>query len=166
VVRSVRQAEWEAYRAVRLRALRTDPLAFGSTLEREEAFPPELWKGRITRGTESLSSATWVAVDPRGRFVGMTGVADLEGTFHLFAMWVDPGRRGEGIGGQLLDAALTWISESHRGRTVQLDVNPGQVAAVHLYESRGFRRTGKSSPLAHTAGEQVIEMTWTARPPP
>jgi ribosomal protein S18 acetylase RimI-like enzyme len=125
-----------------------------------------LWKERIGRGTGSLTSATWVAVDSHGRFVGLTGVADLEGTLHLFAMWVDPGHRGEGIGGQLLDAALHWVCESRPGPAMRLDVNPGQVAAVRLYESRGFRRTGKSAALAHTAGERVIEMIWTVGPRP
>jgi ribosomal protein S18 acetylase RimI-like enzyme len=93
----------------------------------------------------------------------MTVAVDLEGTVHLFGMWVDPEFRGRGIGRGLLDEALRWIQRSHRGRAVLLDVNPRQVAAVHLYESRGFRRTGNSSPLGHTPGERVVEMALTPR---
>jgi GNAT superfamily N-acetyltransferase len=159
-VRLIREEDWESFREVRLRALRSDPLAFGSTLAREEAFPPETWKERTTREKESPNTATWAVVDPEGRFVGLTSVGEFEGAMHLFAMWVDPVRRGMGAGGQLLDAALTWMRRTHAGQTLELDVNPRQAAAVRLYETRGFRRTGKSSPLGHTEGEEVIGMIW------
>lgn len=162
VVRLVREDEWEGYRDVRLKALESDPLAFGSTLERERAFAPEMWKERISRGLSTGASATWVAVNSAGRFVGMTVAAAVQGGIHLFAMWVDPDVRGVGIGGQLLDTALTWIRQTHPGRVVLLEVNPRQVAAVRLYESRGFRYTGSSSPLGHTPGERVVEMALRA----
>jgi ribosomal protein S18 acetylase RimI-like enzyme len=161
-VRPVREDEWQAYRDLRLKALETDPLAFGSTLKRERGFSPEMWRERITRGVSGFASLTLAAVGSGRRFVGMTVVADLEGTLHLFGMWVDPKFRGVGIGGRLLDTAMTWIRRSHPGRAILLEVNPRQVDAVHLYESRGFRRTGKSSPLGHTPGEQVVEMTLTS----
>jgi ribosomal protein S18 acetylase RimI-like enzyme len=160
-VRPVREDEWQDYRDLRLKALKTDPLAFGSTLQREQAFSPGVWKERVTRGHSTLASVTWVAVSSTERFVGMIVAADLEGTIHLFAMWVDPEFRGVGIGRQLLDTALTWIQRSHPGRAVVLEVNPRQVTAVHLYQSRGFRFTGNSSPLGHTPDERVVEMTLT-----
>jgi len=159
VVRPVREDEWQSYRDLRLKALESDPLAFGSTWKREKAFTPETWKERITRGLSTSTSATWVAEGSTGRFVGMLAVADLKGDVHLFAMWVEPEVRGIGIGGHLLDSALTWIRHSYPDRAVVLEVNPRQLAAVHLYESRGFRRTGGSSPLEHTPGERVVEMT-------
>lgn len=161
VVRPVREDEWEGFRDVRLKALESDPLAFGSTLEREQAFPPEVWKERIARDLSDLTSARWVAVHSDGRFLGTIIAADLKGTVHLFGMWVDPEFRGVGIGGQLLDAALAWIRRSRPRQPVLLEVNPRQVAAVHLYESRGFHLTGRSSPLEHTPSERVVEMTRT-----
>jgi ribosomal protein S18 acetylase RimI-like enzyme len=162
-VRPVREDDWQSYRDLRLKALESDPLAFGSTLEREQAFAPEIWKGRIAHGLRTLTSACWVAVNSNGHFVGMIVAADLDGTVHLFSMWVDPEFRGAGIGGQLLDTALAWIQATHPGRAVSLEVNPRQVTAVRLYESRGFRTTGKSSPLEHTPGERVVEMTLKAK---
>ncbi|HTW39470.1 MAG TPA: GNAT family N-acetyltransferase [Thermoplasmata archaeon] len=157
-VRPVREGEWESYRDLRLEALRTDPLAFGSTLARERDFSPEMWRERISRGVAEQAALTFVAVDSTGRFVGTAAVATLEGDLHLFAMWVDPERRRTGVGGKLLDAALGWVRSSHPGSAVVLDVNPRQGTAVQLYESRGFRRTGKFSSLGHTPGEQVMEM--------
>ncbi|HEV2166265.1 MAG TPA: GNAT family N-acetyltransferase [Thermoplasmata archaeon] len=150
--------EWERYRDLRLRALELDPLAFGSTLERERAFGPSEWKERLDRS----GSSTWVAVDPSGSFVGMVVVADVEGALHLFAMWVAPERRRQGIGRRLLDAALAWVALEHPSRPVVLEVNPRQVVAARLYGSRGFRPTGRTADLGHTPGERLVE--W-ARPP-
>ncbi len=158
-VRPIHENEWAEYRELRLRALSSDPLAFGSTLQREQAFTPEMWKERISRGRSSLASLSWVAMSPSGRFIGMTVAADVEGTLHLFGMWVDQEVRGSGVGGRLLDVALDWVRRAHPGRLLVLEVNPRQEAAVHLYHSRGFRLTGRSSDLGHTPGERVVEMS-------
>ena len=165
-VREAREEEWEAYRDLRLASLASDPLAFGSTLERERPFPPEKWRERLRRDRSTPGTATWVAIDRTGEFVGTAAIAEFEGALHLFAMWVAPAVRGRGVGRQILDAALERVQSARSGASVVLEVNPRQEAAVHLYEARGFRRTGRSSPLGHTAGEVVIEMSLTldARP--
>jgi ribosomal protein S18 acetylase RimI-like enzyme len=150
--------DWPRYRELRLRALREDPLAFGSTFDRENQFPPERWQERLGRGKPGSPSTTVIAVGADGHFVGVLAVARVEGQFHLFAMWVAPEVRGQGIGGRLLDRALGWVAALEPGASVHLDVNRGQVAAVRLYESRGFRFTGVSRPIDHTPGVEVSEM--------
>jgi len=157
-IRRVRPDEWNAHRELRLKALAVDPLAFGSTLAREETFADELWKERTVRGAESKDSALFVADAGSEGLVGMVVVTLLEGRGHVFAMWVAPGRRREGIGGRLLDAGLNWFRARTSEGLLHLDVNPRQGDAVRLYENRGFRRTGSSSPLGHTDGEMTISM--------
>ena len=157
-IRRLRPEEWSAHRELRLKALATDPLAFGSTLVREEAFADELWKARTVRGAASNDTALFVADAGSEGLVGMVAIALLEGQWHVFAMWVEPGRRGEGIGGMLLDAGLNWFRARTSGEPLHLDVNPRQGDAVRLYENRGFRRTGISSPLGHTDGETTVSM--------
>jgi ribosomal protein S18 acetylase RimI-like enzyme len=157
-VRRATAAEWSALRDLRLRALRTDPTAFGSTLAREQEYDERLWRDRAERGATSRATSTWVAEGPSGELVGMATVSEVEGTVNVFAMWVDPGMRGVGVGGALLDAGLAWAGSAFPRRPVRLEVNPKQTAAVRLYESRGFRRTGRTEPLGHTPGEVVREM--------
>jgi len=157
-IRRLRPDEWNAHRELRLKALATDPLAFGSTLEREETFADEVWKERTVRGAESKDSALFVADAGSEGLVGMVVITLLEGQWHVFAMWVEPGRRREGIGGMLLDAGLSWFRARTSEDPLHLDVNPRQGDAVRLYENRGFRRTGSSSPLGHTVGEMTISM--------
>jgi ribosomal protein S18 acetylase RimI-like enzyme len=158
VVRRIRPEEWPEYRDLRLRALETDPLAFGSTLQRERGFEETRWKERIAGNPPSSPSTTWVAVEGSGRFVGMVVAARVDGAFHIFAMWISPDARGKGTGGRLLDAAIAWVHEVSPGSAILLEVNRRSPAATHLYESRGFRSTGRVSPLSHTPGEQVHEM--------
>jgi ribosomal protein S18 acetylase RimI-like enzyme len=162
-IRRVVPTDWQAYRDLRLRALSTEPWAFGSTLHREQGFTEAQWRERLTRGSRSndstdAPSATWVAVDLEDRFLGMVASARVSGTFHIFAMWVAPERRGQGLAGRLLDEALAWVEKLAPGGQVHLDVNPRAVAAVKLYESRGFRSTGRTERLEHTPSEQVQEM--------
>jgi ribosomal protein S18 acetylase RimI-like enzyme len=156
--------EWRQWRELRLEALRTDPMAFGSTLEREVPFPPELWQERLARNPSAPGCGSWIAVDASGRWIGMGVTADLEGQVHVFAMWVHPEARGRGVGARLLDAALHELGRSEPERSIVLEVNPRQRAAQALYLSRGFRPTGRSSPLGHHDPEQVVELR--RDPPP
>ncbi len=157
-VRRVLAGEWAELRELRLHALASDPLAFGSTLEEERRLDEARWRDRAERGASSESSAQWVAQTADGARVGTIVAALVEDQLHLFSMWVAPEHRGRGVGARLLGAAIDWTTASFPGRSVLLDVNPRQDAARALYERFGFRRTGRERPLGHTAGEVVEEM--------
>jgi ribosomal protein S18 acetylase RimI-like enzyme len=157
-VRRAEAADWASYRDIRLKALESEPWAFGSTLLREREYPESRWRELVSRDSADSPAATWAAVDEADRFVGVVVAARVEGTFHIFAMWVARERRGQGIAGRLLDAALAWVERVAPGSPVVLEVNPRAVAAVRLYLSRGFRATGKFTTLDHTPSERVDEM--------
>ncbi len=157
-VRRIVDEDWERYRALRLRALRSDPLAFGSTWARESAFSESLWRERTHRAATSSEVASWLAESAGGDLVGTAGVFWEEPSYVVWGMWVDPGYRRGGSGGRLLDELLDWTSRAHPMAEVRLSVNPTQTAAVRLYLDRGFRRTGKVEPLAHTPGAVAEEM--------
>jgi len=158
VIRRAEPSDWEALRTLRLRALEADPFAFGSTLMEELGFDEARWRDRATRGAESATTSQWVAQDPLGRLVGSVVIAQVEGKVHVFGMWVEPRSRGRGVGARLLDTGLRWAESVFPGQALRLDVNPRQAAAVHLYESRGFRRSAADRPLGHTPGETRYEM--------
>ncbi len=163
LIRRIAPSEWALHRDLRLRALASDPLAFGSTLAREQAYPEDLWKERTARSASSEEATTLLAIVPGDRPVGMVVAALVNEAPHIFGMWVEPSWRGRGVGGRLLDEALEWTGQVRPTSEVQLEVNPNQAAAVALYESRGFVRTGAVSPLGHTAGESVIGMKRPSR---
>jgi ribosomal protein S18 acetylase RimI-like enzyme len=157
-VRRVRADDWPEMKRLRLAALAADRLAFGSTLEVEQAFGDEVWIDRARESATSDHRATWVAVDDAGWVLGMVGAHVETADASLFGMWVDPAARGSGLGGSLLDAVIGWLEARHPAATIALSVNPTFAAAVRLYESRGFTPTGASKPIDHTAGARCAVM--------
>jgi ribosomal protein S18 acetylase RimI-like enzyme len=80
------------------------------------------------------------------------GVRDGESeTFDVFAMWVAPEARGEGIGRRLLDELEAWI-RSVGGRTARLSVTDEAEAAAALYRSAGYEPDGRRDESRHTVG--------------
>jgi ribosomal protein S18 acetylase RimI-like enzyme len=157
-IRRLAASEWKQFRKLRLNALQTDPLAFGSNFQREKAYPADRWRKWAKSGTLGDETATFVIEARSGLLVGMAGVFTDRDEYHLWGMWVSPEFRDRGLGRKLLDQVLSWTQSTNPSREVCLDVNPVQTVAVRLYESRGFRSTGKTSPLGHHAPEVVQEM--------
>ncbi len=140
-----REDDWQTVRAIRLAALTADPSAFGSTLERELAYPEDRW--RSWAGTK----ACFLAVEPNAT-VGLVTVKQLDepADVELNALWVDPEHRGAGIGAALIAAVADW-ARSEGTQRLLLWVTTGNSAATRLYESLGFVRTGGEQPLPSDA---------------
>ena len=134
------QNRWRSYRRLRLEALRKDPSAFGSSYEEEKKLPEEVWRKRIKtvlfamEKDKPLGMVSYVFSDRIKR----RHVASIYGVY------VKPEHRGEGIGGGLLEAALSEIRKNRGIIKVQLSVNPELRHAVRMYSKAGFLVTGKS----------------------
>ena len=92
-------------RDLRLRALADAPMAFGSTLAREEAFAAE----RVGAPGGGLGGRRAPGHVRRGARGGLAdGVLDGEDPLlaHLYSMWVAPDARGTGAGRALVDAVV------------------------------------------------------------
>jgi RimJ/RimL family protein N-acetyltransferase len=130
-IRRVEAHEAERLKALRLRALREDPDAFGSTYEREAAFGDEVWAAR------AAERRTFVAVDDEDRWLGMAVARDHDGIALLNGMWVAPEGRGQGIAGALCDSCADWAQR--RGfDALYTSVVIGNDAAERVYERAGF----------------------------
>ena len=140
--------EWLSYRELRLRALVDSPDAFGSTLERESAFPDDLWAERLERGARSPTDLPLVARlgdEMVGMAWGRVQEADRRDV-HVYQVWVAPEHRVRGVGQALLGAVIAWARESGV-RQISLDVTCSNTAAMRLYARAGFLPTGEPEPL-------------------
>jgi GNAT superfamily N-acetyltransferase len=143
-VRRLRPDEWPAYRSIRLRALLEAPDAFGSTLDREEAFGDEEWKSRA----DPPDGAVFVADGPNepvGMAIGAPAPSN-PGAAALFGMWVAPGARRLGVGQALVEAVQAWAIDAGYPR-LGLGVTTTNAPAIALYERAGFVPTGDRFPL-------------------
>ena len=152
-LRPVTEDDWELWRDLRARVLRTDPDAFGSTLERERGFTEDDWRHRLRHGR---SFVAWVDGAP----VAMGGWSDAEpGVCSVVSMWVDPACRGRGIGAGILDAVLASVPAGADVRLWVADGNP----ARDLYARAGFRATGEVAPLRPGSSATKTRMVWAGR---
>ncbi|HAL66923.1 MAG TPA: acetyltransferase [Pseudomonas sp.] len=76
----------------------------------------------------------WIAQDLKGGPLGFIGLNES----HVEMLFIEPDRRGEGIGRALLDHA-----RSSRGQ-MSVDVNEQNPEAVGFYLHYGFIQTGRS----------------------
>ncbi|PYO36867.1 MAG: GNAT family N-acetyltransferase [Candidatus Rokuibacteriota bacterium] len=158
-VRRIRPGEGLRLRALRLHALADAPMAFGSTLAREEAFADRVWDERATGGAGGDERVTFIA-ERDGRWIGVaTGLADdPDGPGPvLVGMFVDPAERGRGVGRALVEAVTAWARARGAG-CLCLWVTSTNNPAIALYDRCGFRPTGDTQPLAHTPALTELRM--------
>ncbi|WP_146841122.1 GNAT family N-acetyltransferase [Cellulomonas composti] len=136
--------DWTQVREARLRALREDPTAFGSSIAREERFKESHWRMRVR------TVPTWLAIDDDGIVRGLVSMLQEPGSpvddRHIVSLWVAPESRRIGVGWNLLDAAKR-AARAEGVRTMSLWLVDGNNAAGDLYVRSGFTRTGERMAL-------------------
>jgi ribosomal protein S18 acetylase RimI-like enzyme len=158
-IRALREDEWPLLRELRLRALRDSPDAFSPLAEEVAREADEYWQ-RGARSFASSEHATLLVAEREGRAVGLVSATAAGGTGYVGAMWLEPSARGAGLGRALLDAACATLRARGCAR-LALSVTETNAAAIALYESAGFARTGESKPLRPGSPLRNLEMVAT-----
>jgi ribosomal protein S18 acetylase RimI-like enzyme len=144
IVRRLEPHEAAQLREIRLRALAADPCAFAEPIDSAQASPPERWK----QWASQRDGVVIVAIDGE-RWVGMVAAGmhqELADAVWLYSLWVDPRRRGAGLGARLIEAIAVWASEQGAAR-LDLSVTTNNPSAAALYVRAGFSETGRRRPL-------------------
>src|SRR5215468_8725084 len=134
LIRQIRADESVLLRALRLHALADAPMAFGSTLAREEAFTDEVWRERAKRSAAGEDRVTYVAED-NDRWIGLvSGIKEIpddtrQARFALTSMFVASSARSRGVGTALVDAVTGWARERGAAR-MYLDVTVTNGGAI------------------------------------
>jgi len=145
-IRHLNASDAEAFRVLRLNALREFPEAFGMGYAEERDRP---WADYVQR-----FQSEWTADDNamlgafvNGRLVGSLGLRrwEREKQRHKGYIWiffVVPQTRGHGIGRRLLDAGVQYARQLAELQQIQLSVTAGSRSARSLYVSFGFEPYG------------------------
>ena len=159
-IRRIRADEWRELRELRLRALLDTPDAFGATYDQESIDPEQEWIDWVVDGAEGGRSFWALAVDddtgPLGGMAFGSRHRDVADAIGLFAMWVDPDVRGQGLGRRLVEAVVGWARTTERPRVV-LSVNETNEPAIRLYGACGFTPTGTTHPIRE--GSPIVAMS-------
>lgn len=90
--------------------------------------------------------SVFVARDADGRALGMAALVDRgDSTAELKRLFVDESGRGQGVATTVMDA-LEVAARAQGIRTLQLETGPKQLAAIALYERRGYNHIENFGP--------------------
>jgi ribosomal protein S18 acetylase RimI-like enzyme len=143
------------FRAIRIAALQNAPDAFGSTYEMEAARPLSGWEERL-----QMPGAFAAFLDGKivglARFVQDSGSPKERHKGSVYAMYVEPQARGQGIGSALLDAVIGHASGIVE--QLRLGVVDDNAAAIRLYEKHGFEVYGREMRALKSDGRYFDEV--------
>jgi len=164
IIREFEPDEWRTYRSLRLRALAESPDSFGRTLAAESQRPDAEWEHRLTSGAQSENDLPLIAtVDGEPSGLAWGRIEDTApDVANLYQVWVAPEQRGKGLGKQLLETVITWVSAKNVHR-LELGVTLTNLAAVQLYKSYGFKPIGDPEPLRSGAELYAQDMRLTLK---
>lgn len=145
-IRELTEDDAAIYWPVRLRALREDPDAFGSTYE-ESKDRPLAEVARQLRALREEGGCALGAFDDAGRLVGTVRLGRNAGRRDghvggIYGMYTAPEVRGQGVGRALLEAAIVRAREAPDIEQLFLNVVTTNVPALALYRRMGFEPFG------------------------
>lgn len=157
MIRTLEERDAERYRAVRLRALREEPDAFGSSYE-EQVDSPLAWFVERIRATEArftLGAFDGETLVGSIIFMRETGMK-MRHRGVITGMYVAPEGRGRGIGRALLLGAIERARAQVGLEQIHLAVVTRKSAARALYASAGFAVYG-TEPRALKVGDDYLD---------
>jgi len=111
-----------------------------SAMEIDALSLPRPWSAAIWRGELSSPYGLYLVIEDRGEVFGQIGVRHVLGELHITTIAVRPEYRRRGHARALIGAAIAAFPDAS---LVHLEVRPTNAKAIALYESLGFRKTGR-----------------------
>lgn len=158
IIRVLTENDAEAYQALRLKALQTNPEAFGSTYELELNYSVEQVAQRITSTSNKFTLGAFmenelIAIVTFLREINMK-------TAHkgnIYGMYVASEHRRMGLGKKLLEELIILAGKQEGLEQINLTVVSDNNSAKKLYEELGFRVFGKEKRALKYAGSYFDE---------
>ncbi len=140
-IRTLEPSDVELFYSFRLRGLRENPEAFGSTFAEESVMPAEVRRSRFYCTDENFVLG---AFREDGRLIGVAGFyrethLKLRHKGFVWGMYVAPESRGGGVGRALLTSLIERVKSLPGLEQLGLDVVTVNEAARGLYLSQGFQ---------------------------
>jgi RimJ/RimL family protein N-acetyltransferase len=158
IIRAATKEDAEAFKALRLRALKNNPEAFGSSYEERSKQDIDFFRRRIP---EENSDNLLLFVEKDSNLVGMMGfvrVDSLKSNHKAFiwGVYIDSEARGNGLGRKMMTQIMNHARHIEGLRQVQLGVATNNTAALKLYQSFAFTIWG-TEPEALKVGDEFYD---------
>jgi RimJ/RimL family protein N-acetyltransferase len=144
IIRLLDTSDADIYREIRLRSLKDNPEAFLTSYEFEKAKSMEVTQNNLM---PSDSKFTLGAFNENNKLVGIVtfvreGNSKITHKGNVFAMYVSPELRGQGIGKALMINLVEKAKLFDRLERINLTVISNNFSAKNLYNSIGFEVYG------------------------
>ncbi len=147
--------EWADLKALRIRSVAEHPIAFGSSLEKEEQLTEEQWR-------ERMETRRYIIAVSNGTFVGSISMTQGEApksshVMSLYSVYVAPEFRNRGVGRELLNQAIETAKTHPEIIKLSLNVAATQSEARALYTKMGFEEVGVLKKEIFVDGQYIDE---------
>jgi RimJ/RimL family protein N-acetyltransferase len=141
-IRQLTADDWREFSRVRLKALKSDPLVFGSSYEKESQFAEADWRSRLQQTADSAVFMLFAGEMP----IGITGVSvfrdDPTGkTAMLWGSWLEPDFRGKGLSELIYQARLDWAKRHPNVKRIIVSHRASNLASKYANQKHGFTFT-------------------------
>ena len=161
IVRALAVAEWDAFRNLRLVALKDAPGVFATSYAEAAKRAPETWQSLVSGPANQI-----FGLFDGEHLVGITGAFAwpddaLGETATLVMSYIVPAYRGRGLSGLLYTAALDWTRAHPRFKRVIVAMRASNTASRRACERQGFaviQRMLRNWPDATREDEVVYEL--------
>ncbi|SEN23153.1 Ribosomal protein S18 acetylase RimI [Mesobacillus persicus] len=142
-IRRLKSEDAKSYQKVRLEALKNNPEAFGSSYAEEKDRSIETYAERLA-SDESITIGAFQEAELVGTVtLFREKYLKLSHKANIFAMYVQPDKRGLGVGKKLLLEAINQANTIDGIEQLNLTVVATNEPAKNLYTSLGFEVFGR-----------------------
>jgi ribosomal protein S18 acetylase RimI-like enzyme len=163
-IRPAQPADAQAYRSLRLEALRNHPEAFSADYAANEMNPPRYWEDRL----RALGEDNMMYFAAHGAsLVGMCGIyrgssPKIQHSGTIVGVYVQPAWRGLHIAEHLITACMEW-GQTQCIQVIKLAVVVSNLPAIRCYTRCGFKVYG-TEPQAILYNDVMYDELLMARP--
>ena len=142
-IRRIGESDWREFRAIRLKALKSDPEVFGSSYEKESANSDDDWIAWVNRENGRIFH-----IYDGSKLIGMTGIyfgdgKDDDETAFLWGSWLEPDYRRRGISDLMYKVRIECAKENENIRGIVVSHRESNVASKFANQKHGFELTSK-----------------------
>ena len=140
-IKQLTENDWRKLSEIRLKALQTDPLVFGSSYEKESQMTENDWRSRL----QTTDSAIFMVFDGEMP-IGMTGVSvwrddPTDKTAIFWGSWLAPDFRRKGLSNLMYQARLDWVKRNPKFERIIVSHRASNVASKYANQKHGFKFT-------------------------